>query len=109
MLGARSISVAPHCQQNTAPRLCGAPQPGQLPALALSSSAQQPLDLGQLGIALLQHRRAPHEHVEAEVVAGRHLIRQAAEVPVQLGDLLGQLVAPAPQLAARPSSPERAA
>ena len=51
---------------------------------------QQPLDLGQLGVAFLQQRRATHEHVETEVVADRHLVGQAAQVPVQLGDLLGQ-------------------
>ena len=36
-LEARSINVAPHCQQKRAPRLWGAAQVGQAPALALSS------------------------------------------------------------------------
>jgi len=67
---ARSIRVAPHCQQNRAPRLCGAEQCGQLPALALLLQAQQPLDLGQLGVTLLEHGGAPHEHVEAKVGRG---------------------------------------
>ena len=51
----------------------------------------------------LEHRGAPHEHVEAEVIADRHLIGQAPEVPVQLGHLLGQRIAPAGP--ARASSP----
>ena len=59
---------------------------------------QQALDLGQLGVALLQHRGAAHEHVEAKVVADGHLVGEASEIPVQLGDLFGQRVAPAAQL-----------
>ncbi len=60
--------------------------------------AQQALDLGQLGVALLEHRGAAHEHVEAKVVADGHLIGEAPEVPVQLGYLLGQRVASATKL-----------
>ena len=70
--------------------------------------AQQALDLRQLGVALLQHRRAAHEHVEAEVVADRHLVGETPEVPVQLGHLLGERVAPAAQVRA-PVVPRRAA
>ena len=70
---------------------------------------QQPLDLGELGVSLLQHGRAPHEHVEPEVVADRHLVGQPAEVPVQLGDLLGERVAAPAQLRAARSGPRRAA
>ena len=63
--------------------------------------AQKPFDLGELGVVLLQQRRAAHEHIEAEVVADRHLVREAAEVPVEFHDLLGQLIAAAAQRGAR--------
>ncbi len=65
--------------------------------------AQQALHLRQLGVAFLQHRRAAHEHVEAEVVADGHLVGEPAQVPVQLGHLLGERVAPAAQVRARSS------
>jgi hypothetical protein len=55
----------------------------------------QALNLGQLGVALLEHGGATDEDVEAKVVADRHLIGQASEIPVQLGHLLGQRIASA--------------
>ena len=60
--------------------------------------SQQTLDLGELSIAILQDGRASHEHVEPEVVAYRHLVSEAAQVPMQFGDLLGELLAPAAEL-----------
>src|ERR1700722_21012518 len=59
---------------------------------------QHALDLGQLRITLLQHRRAADQYVEAEVVADCHLICEATEIPVQLGYLLRQLVTATPPL-----------
>ena len=53
---------------------------------------QQALDLAELRVGELQLRRAASEHVEPVVIADRHLVRQAAEVPRQLGDALGELV-----------------
>lgn len=60
----------------------------------------QALDLGQLGVALLEYRGATDQDVEAKVVANCHLISEAPQVPVQLCDLLGQHVTSAAQLGA---------
>src|SRR6185437_14839725 len=54
---------------------------------ARRAELQHPLDLGQLGVDLLQLRRLPAEHVEAEVIADRHLVGDPAQVPLQLGEL----------------------
>src|SRR4051812_31893378 len=62
---------------------------------------EQPLDLAELGVGLLQLGRLADEHLEPEVVADGHLVGQAAEVPRQPGDALGQGVTLDAQLAAR--------
>ena len=56
---------------------------------------QDPLDLGQLGVGVLQHGRAPDEHVDPDPVAGRHLVDEPTEIPLQLGDAGIELVAAA--------------
>jgi hypothetical protein len=53
--------------------------------------AQQPVDLAELAVGLLELGGPPQQDVEAEVVADGHLVREAAEVELQLGDLLGEL------------------
>ena len=42
--------------------------------------AQDPLDLAELGIRVLEHRRTLDEHVDADLVADGHLVDEAAEV-----------------------------
>ena len=66
---------------------------------------QQPLDLVQLGVGLLQLGGFAREHVEPVVVADRHLVGEPAEVPGQLGDTLGELAAAAAQLLHRACRP----
>jgi sec-independent protein translocase protein TatA len=62
------------------------------------SRAQQPLDLAELRVGLLQLSGPAGEHVETVVVADGHLVRQTPEVPGERGDALGQRHAFAPQL-----------
>ena len=69
---------------------------------------EQPLHLAELGVGLLQFGGFAGEHVEAIVVADRHLVGEPAEVPGQRGDALGELEAAPAQLghrAARPGPP----
>jgi hypothetical protein len=53
---------------------------GALSACRRSVLAEQVLDLGQLGVDLLQRRGLAHEHLEVHVVPDRHLVEQAAEL-----------------------------
>ena len=69
-----------------------------MPASALR---QQPLDLAELGVGLLQLGGSSREHVEAVVVADGHLVGEPAEIPGELGDAFGQLTATAAQLGHR--------
>ena len=46
---------------------------------------QDPLDLAELGVGVLQHGGALHEHVDPDPVADRHLVHEPAEVPLELG------------------------
>ena len=62
---------------------------------------EQPLHLAELRVGLLQLGGFAREHVEAIVVADRHLVGEAAEVPRKLGDVLGELEAAAAQLGHR--------
>ena len=74
-----------------------------------SAVGEQPLHLAELRVGLLQLGRFAREHVEAVVVADRHLVGEPAEVPGQRGDALGQLVAAAAQLGHRPARGNEAA
>src|SRR4051794_10630820 len=69
---------------------------------------QQPLDLAELGVGGLQLGRPSAQDVEPVVVAGRHLVREAAEVEGERGDLPGQLVAAPVQLLERARAGQRA-
>ncbi len=60
--------------------------------------AQDAFDLAQLGVGVLQGDRALDQHVDPDAVADRHLVDEAAQVPLQLGDPRGQLVTPALQV-----------
>ncbi len=55
--------------------------------------AQQPLHLTELGVGLLQLRGPAGEHIQAVMVADRHLVGEAAEIPGQRGYTLSELVA----------------
>ncbi len=57
-----------------------------LPVHACLGRAKEPFDLAELAIGLLKLGRARREHVEPVVVADRHLVREAAEVPRQHRD-----------------------
>src|SRR5438105_4400803 len=56
--------------------------------------AEDALHLAELGVRVLEGRGTLHDHVDADAVADRHLIDEAAEVPLELGDARGELVAP---------------
>jgi hypothetical protein len=62
------------------------------------AGGEQPLDLAELGVGLLQLGGAAGEDVEAVVVADGHLVGEPAEVPGEPGDALGELDAEAAQL-----------
>jgi hypothetical protein len=51
---------------------------------------EQPLDLAELRVGLLQLGCAAGEHVKAVVVADSHLVRQPSEVPRERRDALSQ-------------------
>ena len=88
-------SGCPHCQQKVAPLLWGAPQDEQEPAVADLLHPHQPFDLVQFGVGVLELRGALDQDLDLHVVADRHLVGEAAQVPLQLGDPGDQLVAPA--------------
>ena len=71
-------------------------EPGGVGALEL----EHPLDREQLGVDPLQLGRLAGQHVEAHVVADRHLVEGAAEVGLHDGELLQQTVALGDQLGA---------
>ena len=71
------------------------------PVYPCMSLGEQPLDLAELSIRLLQLRRAAGEDVEAVVVADGHLVGEAAEIPGERGDALGELDAQTSQLGER--------
>src|ERR1019366_4587957 len=54
--------------------------------------AQDALDLAELGIDVLEDRRAAHQHLDPDVVADRHLIDGTAQVTLQLGEARRQLI-----------------
>ena len=56
--------------------------------------AEDALHLAELGVRVLERRSTLHDHVDADAVADRHLIDEPAEVPLELGDARGELVAP---------------
>ena len=55
--------------------------------------AQDPLDLPELGVGVLEHGCALDDHVDADPVADRHLVDEPAEVELELGDARRQLIA----------------
>lgn len=59
---------------------------------------QLPLDLGQLGVDLLQLRRLSLEDVEAEVIPACHLVGDAAEIPLMGRELAREDIPPLGQL-----------
>ncbi len=82
------------------------------PAGALDTrlgACQKPLHLTQLGIGLLQLGRPAGDHVQAIVIANRHLIRQPSQIPCERRDTLGELQAAAAQLRNRAAQDSRVA
>ena len=75
------------------PPECGAPQLPQAAGAAGVLHAQDPLDLTELGVGVLEQRRALDDHVDPDAVADRHLVDQSAEIPLQLGHPCAQLLA----------------
>ena len=69
---------------------------------------QDPLDLVQLRVGVLELRGARDEDIHPNPVADRHLVHQAAKVELELGDPRIELIAPAPEvdalIAARPAA-----
>jgi hypothetical protein len=55
--------------------------------------AQDPLDLAQLGVRILELGRLPHEDIDPDPVPDCHFVHQSAEVELELGDARGQLIA----------------
>jgi len=53
-----------------------------------------PLDLAQLGIGVLQLRCSIDDYVDPDRVAYGHLVDESAEIQLQLGDASRQLIAP---------------
>jgi hypothetical protein len=65
----------------------------QEPAAPVSLHAEDPLDLAQFGVGVLQLDRPSDQDLDLDAVADRHLVDEAAEVPLQLGHLGDELVA----------------
>jgi hypothetical protein len=59
---------------------------------------EQTLDLAELGVGALELGGAAGEGVEAVVIADGHLVGEAAEIPGERGDVLGELDALAAEL-----------
>src|SRR5205807_1703111 len=60
--------------------------------------AQKALDLPKLCVRVLEQRGALDEDVDADLVADRHLVDEAAEIELKLRDARGELVATAAQV-----------
>ena len=75
--------------------LCGAPHEAHSAGGRGVLEAQDPLDLAQLGIGVLEQGRPLDQHVDADAVADRHLVDESTEVPLQLGHPRLEDVAPA--------------
>ncbi len=72
-----------------------------LPVHARLGGREQPLHLAELCVDLLQFGCFAREHVEAIVVADRHLVGEPAEIPGERGDALSELQPPLAQLGHR--------
>ena len=55
--------------------------------------AEDPLNLAELGVGILELRGPLDDHVDPDLVTDRHLVDEAAEVPLELGDAGGELIA----------------
>ncbi len=60
--------------------------------------AEDPLDLRKFRVRLLQPGGVLDEHVDSNVVAHGHLVCEAAEIPLELGNERGELVPPAAEV-----------
>ena len=60
--------------------------------------ANDAFDLAQLGVCILQRCGALDQHLDPDAVANRHLIDQAAEVPLKFCDAPGELITAAFQI-----------
>jgi hypothetical protein len=56
---------------------------------------EDPLDLAELGISLLESGGSLDEHLDSDAIADRHLIDKPTEIELQLGHSRPQLIAPA--------------
>ena len=86
----RSRGTRPAAASRSAREAARAPMPCAPPPGALiprARVAELAFHLRQLRVELLQLGRAAQQHVVAEVIADRHLIGEAAEIPMQFGDL----------------------
>ncbi len=54
---------------------------------------QEAIDLPELSLHALKLGRRPNQHVEPEVIADRHLVGEAAEVPLKLDHSVGEPLA----------------
>ncbi len=73
----------------------GAPQPVQAPVAPVSLDPQDPFDLAQLGVGVLQRHRPFDDQLDVDAVADCHLIDETAEIPLQLGHAGDELLAAA--------------
>ena len=64
--------------------------------------SQDPFDLAQLGIGVLQRHRPLDDQLDVDAVADGHLVDQPAEVPLQLGHPGDELLAAALEVDAAP-------
>ena len=63
-----------------------------------SIDCENTIGLRQFGIGVLELCGALYDHVNANAVTHGHLIDETTEIPLQLSDLLIELVAPSPQV-----------
>src|SRR5579859_8008444 len=72
----------------------GRPAPGAGACGPRLLEAQDPLHLAQLGIGILEQRRALDQHIDPHLLTDSNLVDEPAEVVLELGRAGGELVAP---------------
>jgi hypothetical protein len=70
----------------------GRPAGRALPGRGGFLEPEDPLHLPQLGVGLLKDRRVANDDLHADSIASRHLIDQAPEVELKLGDPRVELI-----------------
>jgi hypothetical protein len=69
-----------------------------LPGRGALLQAKDALDLAELRVRVLEFGSSPHQHVDTDAIADRHLVYEPAEIPLKLSDARVELVASTVQI-----------